>query len=823
MITSDGPQARLQRFVTAYKLRLAQKAEELGSLPESWGQNQTISLEAEQRSVAGEGQHRVSPYPYPGLRSFDPQEGEIFFGRERNVADVQKRLATERTVVVLGGSGSGKSSLLRAGLLPFLNTKRQLPGQEGSWYIVEFWLRINPLAELVDALVDQWLLRLFDLNLPLLNKAMGLGADISRSQARSTLHDHLHARFFQGAEPRSREEVLGALLDLAGHQLDEYDRLASHGLRVPGPSLILLLDQFEDVFRPEFRRKARDALLNLIVDLHRPRYEKGKGGLFLAVTMRTEDLHLCAEHRGLSDVMNRSSYLLELLDPDDPADRTDLHRAIVQPARNAFEDWGLAYDPNCPDAPFEPGMPDWLLEGAKRSSSEIEHRPDRLPLLQHALQATWHAAMRRWSDITAEDDRPKIKRSDLPGQDIDHTQPPDLGSCLRVRADRAAERAAGRFARIAGTSDAVGMAALQAAFRALARRDDRNALVRRFADPEEMQAFMAADSFILDQMKGAAQNQWEALRQSLNVFLLRGYLSGGNGRPYDISHEALIRNWPKFREWLQGPEEVTYALNRVLREVEPESFRAADDAEKMQRIPSEVSLKVRMVGQCGLPQEWAEDQIAPALCNSALQQRWGKNTRESLKEVMALSALANDARRRAEFEAIARERELAALRMQRTQPATIFISYRREDSEWAAQQIYDAFVRRLPRERVFMDIDSIPPGSDFVDILEHQVEKCQCVLALIGKAWIKSTDPKTGQRRLDDPKDFVRIEICAALSRRIPIVPVLLQGAPMPDENQLPEGMRKLVGRQAECVGSRTVDADVDRLIRKLGLDEAKR
>jgi hypothetical protein len=206
------------------------------------------------------------------------------------------------------------------------------------------------------------------------------------------------------------------------------------------------------------------------------------------------------------------------------------------------------------------------------------------------------------------------------------------------------------------------MAALEAAFRALARRDDRNAWVRRFADPEEMQAFMAADSIFVDQMKGAAQR--EALRQSLNVFLLRGYLSGGNGRPYDISHEALIRNWPKFREWLQGPEEVTYALNRVLRELEPQSFRAADDAEKIQRIPSEVSLKVRMLGKRGLPEKWAEDQIAPALCNSALQQRWGKNTQESLKEVIALSALADDARRRAELtrqqEAIARAREEAA-------------------------------------------------------------------------------------------------------------------------------------------------------------------
>src|ERR1700736_5565782 len=114
----------LLRLVAAYKLRLAERAERLGAREETWGSNETISIEKERQLLAGEGKYRVSPYPYPGLRSFDPQEGENFFGRERNVAAVQDRLAKSRMVVVLGGSGSGKSSLLRAGLLPYLNTKR---------------------------------------------------------------------------------------------------------------------------------------------------------------------------------------------------------------------------------------------------------------------------------------------------------------------------------------------------------------------------------------------------------------------------------------------------------------------------------------------------------------------------------------------------------------------------------------------------------------------------------------------------------------------------------------------------------------------------
>jgi len=153
-------------------------------------------------------------------------------------------------------------------------------------------------------------------------------------------------------------------------------------------------------------------------------------------------------------------------------------------------------------------------------------------------------------------------------------------------------------------------------------------------------------------------------------------------------------------------------------------------------------------------------------------------------------------------------------------PVKVFISYRREDSKWPARQMYEAFLRHVPHGQVFIDIDSIPPGADFVKILEHQVEACEMVLALIGRDW--NTDPRTGRRRLDDPKDFVCIEICAALSRDIPVVPVLLDGEPMPEANQLPEDMRMLARRQAESVGYRTFGTDVDRLIKRLGFGNAK-
>ena len=150
----------------------------------------------------------------------------------------------------------------------------------------------------------------------------------------------------------------------------------------------------------------------------------------------------------------------------------------------------------------------------------------------------------------------------------------------------------------------------------------------------------------------------------------------------------------------------------------------------------------------------------------------------------------------------------------------VFISYRRNDSKYQARMIYGAFQKAVPRDRLFMDIDSIPPGVDFVQTLQTWVNQCEIMLALIGPGWVDATDPKTGRRRLDDPNDFVRVEIRQGLSRSIPVVPVLLDDASMPDAEHLPDDMKGLVRRQAEFVAYRTFNVDVERLIKALGLGD---
>ena len=150
--------------------------------------------------------------------------------------------------------------------------------------------------------------------------------------------------------------------------------------------------------------------------------------------------------------------------------------------------------------------------------------------------------------------------------------------------------------------------------------------------------------------------------------------------------------------------------------------------------------------------------------------------------------------------------------------AKVFISYRRDDSRYQADKIYKAFSQVVPRDHLFMDIDSIPLGANSRKILKDWVDQCEVLLALIGPGWTKAQDPKTKRRRLDIPSDLVRIEIGEALARNIQVVPVLLDGTPMPDIAVLPDDLKGLVDRQAEFVEFHTFGADVERLIKKLNL-----
>jgi hypothetical protein len=117
---------------------------------------------------------------------------------------------------------------------------------------------------------------------------------------------------------------------------------------------------------------------------------------------------------------------------------------------------------------------------------------------------------------------------------------------------------------------------------------------------------------------------------------------------------------------------------------------------------------------------------------------------------------------------------------------------------------------------VFKDVDSIPLGLDFKEYLDEKVGECNVFLAIIGDRWLEERD-STGKRRLDDPTDFVRIEIESALGRRIPVIPLLVEGAPMPSEEELPSSLKKLVFRNGiPILPDPDFHRDMDRLISAL-------
>ena len=126
----------------------------------------------------------------------------------------------------------------------------------------------------------------------------------------------------------------------------------------------------------------------------------------------------------------------------------------------------------------------------------------------------------------------------------------------------------------------------------------------------------------------------------------------------------------------------------------------------------------------------------------------------------------------------------------------VFISYRRQDSEWPARGLCDCLCEHFGEDRVFMDVDGIEPGEDFVDVLDDALAECDAMIALVGPCWVSITD-QSGRRRLEDPEDFVRLEIATALKRKIRVIPVLMDGATMPGSGDLPDELTALVRRQA--------------------------
>jgi hypothetical protein len=142
----------------------------------------------------------------------------------------------------------------------------------------------------------------------------------------------------------------------------------------------------------------------------------------------------------------------------------------------------------------------------------------------------------------------------------------------------------------------------------------------------------------------------------------------------------------------------------------------------------------------------------------------------------------------------------------------VFLCYRRDDAQGEAGRLHDRLLDVFGSDSVFMDVDSVPIGIDFIDYINEQLAKIAVMVVVIGPTWVTAADER-GQRRLDDAEDLVGTEIAAAFSNRIPVIPVLVRAASMPRRDALPEDLRPLTRRNALDVTHQRWRHDVERWV----------
>jgi hypothetical protein len=149
-------------------------------------------------------------------------------------------------------------------------------------------------------------------------------------------------------------------------------------------------------------------------------------------------------------------------------------------------------------------------------------------------------------------------------------------------------------------------------------------------------------------------------------------------------------------------------------------------------------------------------------------------------------------------------------------PSGVFISYRRDDESNFAGRLFERLLRNLDAKRVFMDVDSIELGLDFTEVIDTWLEQCSVMLVVIGNKWLDCAGPD-GRRRLDDPDDFVRIEVESALARPgVRVIPILVDGASVPGAADLPDHLKPLARRNALTMSHAGFGSDFERLFSTL-------
>ncbi|HUB14009.1 MAG TPA: hypothetical protein VMB34_18815 [Acetobacteraceae bacterium] len=615
---------------------------------------------------------RPMPLPYPGLRYHTAAISDMFVGREDQARMILDRLAGSQIVLILGGSGCGKSSLVRAGVLPLLTSTAPVRNRKGAWYSLTTRPERAPIDRLEAAFCADFLVpaltRLAATGKslrpvaavcsaagtaasPTASTAPSPAASSAPSPATSTapspatstapspaagqdrpalpanapaqepptqrssqrlnvLEQNLPAELSSilgDAAPSSlaAEVVHRMLADAPGpvhpglaemrRQVETLDRLLTEDPGAEGANLLLVIDQFEELFRKDVDPQQRRRLMALI----RYVFEFQPHGVFLVLVMRSEDLHRCAEEPGLPEIVNGSSVFVDWLD------RAQLQRAIVYPAQRVFLAWlGLRPPAGEPTAPFAAEVVDTLLREAEELKAVLEHKGDHLPLLQHALQLLWGNAAAAWKAIAAQAARDNrdvaagelridaslLEAAVAAARDAARKMPVGL-SDIEVKRRKRLEwlliakaeeglgaavpiiSAAGRWSSLLQPESV-----LKAAFCEMAMLDENRRYYR---------AFRTASEIIAQRLPPGYDRLREPLAAALNQFEERGLLASAGSDARDVTHEALIRNWPRLAAWVLEEKNIQTTIVRVVerRHMDGEQARILDPVLGLWRSP----------------------------------------------------------------------------------------------------------------------------------------------------------------------------------------------------------------------------------------------
>ena len=466
---------------------------------------------------------RLPTEPYPGLRPFLDHEAALLLGRGRQVREIIERLRETRFVAVIGGSGSGKSSLIRAGVVPEL---RGFGIAEAG----DYWIPVvcTPGTTLPQNVGDP-------------SSGPTSAADAPKAQTPIT---RLAWKFSQllaplddaAAAAERRAEVAAVFRQeagfsrLVGAYFDELPELGPDG---KDARFLFVIDQFEELFHPNNRDNPDAKLLIEAVIDH---FFNPHPRCYVVLTMRSEHLTDCAGYLELPDAINKSSYLVRRLD------ERELRDAIVGPAKvylRLLQRRGAVSGTTLPDdVVFDEAVIARLLADVERITSDADH----LPLLQHVLARTWEAACRRESVLPHEEVPARVIWADLEhavaplsDQAIGWLNAQTGINTLRRSLENQAEA-------VYLQRNAAQQALIDVVLRRLAFKDPNNGQYsQQRVDVDDPRLF-----------SGVAQP-----RETLRELLAHGFLDSVNYLFWDkenperitlkVSHESFIRGWAHFR------------------------------------------------------------------------------------------------------------------------------------------------------------------------------------------------------------------------------------------------------------------------------------